>query len=236
VINDLDGEVVNLFQVLRDPVSADRLCRLLADTPYARGEYLAAVSATESAACPIERARRMVVRSHMGHGTSGSRFDRVAGFRMDGRSGTTNCAGEWAELPESLRVVRDRLRGVSIEQLPAVELLARLDGPQTLFYLDPPYLPETRTGKSRKAERYHTYRHEMTVDDHRELLAAACASQSMVMISGYPAGLYDEALKGWHRITVAARAHRNSPRTECLWLNPAAARQLQPSLPLGKAA
>ncbi len=223
IYNDLDGELVNLFRVLRSD-AAGALIEAVRLTPYARAEYLLAY---EPCADAVERARRMIVRSHMGHGTGAARIDRPSGFRSDGISGTTNVAGEWAELPGALAAIVDRLRGVSIDCRPALELVAVYDDPKALIYLDPPYVPETRSTKSRRpGEKYHTYAHELTVDDHVELLDAACASRAMIVISGYPAGLYDQRLQGWRRVERSARAHRNSPRTEVLWINPLAADRL----------
>jgi DNA adenine methylase len=217
--NDLDGDLVNLFRVLRSDAAAE-LLRLLSLTPYAREEYLAACEPTDD---PVERARRMVVRSHMAHGTGGARIDRPTGFRSDGITGSTNVAGEWADLPAALWAVVERLRGVAIESMPALELLDRFDAENALVYLDPPYLPATRSIKSRKpGERYHTYAHEMTVEQHVELMSACRASRAMIVISGYPHPLYDDHLPGWRSLEVAARAHRNSPRVEKIWLNPAA--------------
>jgi DNA adenine methylase len=222
IYNDLDGELVNLFQVLRSP-EAGELLRLLRLTPYSRAEYWASFEPVND---PLERARRTLVRSHMAHGT-GARMDRPTGFRTDGVSGTTNVAGEWAELPEALPAVVDRIRGVGLEQRPAIELVRKFSQPGILIYLDPPYLPATRSTKSRKpGERYHTYAFEMGVDDHRELLDACRASPAMIVLSGYPDPLYDEELPGWQRRQIAARAHRNSPSTECLWINPPASEAL----------
>lgn len=219
IYNDLDGELVNLFRVLRSN-EAPELLRQLRLTPYAREEYWAAF---EPADDPIERARRTVVRSHMAHGTGGARLDRPTGFRTDGVSATTNVAREWSELPDALSAVVDRMRGVNIEQRPAIELIEKFSASHTLFYLDPPYLPATRSTKSRKpGERYHTYAFELSVEDHHELLDACNRSGAMIVLSGYPDPLYDELLPGWTRVSTDARAHRNSPRTECLWLNPAA--------------
>jgi len=223
IYNDLDGELVNLFRVLRGN-RAPELLEALRLTPYARAEYAAALLPCED---DVERARRLVVRSYLAHGTGGARIDRPTGFRTDGASGTTNVAGEWADLPDALQAVIERMRGVNIEQRPALELLGRYAGPDTLFYLDPPYLPETRSTKSRKpGERYHTYTFEMTEADHVELLDTCRASDAMIALSGYPADLYVEMLAGWRCVTIDARAHRNSPRTECLWLNPAACQRM----------
>lgn len=223
IYNDLDGELVNLFQVLRGN-RASELLEAIRLTPYARAEYEAAFAPSDD---DVERARRTVVRSHLAHGTGGARMDRPTGFRTDGSSGTTNVAGEWADLPDALQAVITRLRGVNIEARPALDLLTRYAGPDTLFYLDPPYLPATRSRKSRKpGEKYHTYAVEMDEDDHAELLAICGASDAMIVLSGYPDPLYDQALGEWRRVSTDARAHRNSPRTEVLWLNPAAVERL----------
>lgn len=223
IYNDLDGELVNLFRVMRGN-RASELLDALRMTPYARAEYEAAFQACDD---DVERARRTIVRSYLAHGTGGARMDRPTGFRTDGASGGTNVAGEWADLPDALQAVIDRLRGVNIEQRPALELLERYAGPDTLFYLDPPYLPATRSTKSRKPnERYHTYAVEMTEYDHAELLIACERSSAMIVLSGYPDPFYDAQLPNWRRVEIAARAHRNSPRTECLWLNPATMERL----------
>lgn len=218
IYNDLDGELVNLFRVLRSS-EAGTLLQALRLTPFGRAEYLAAFEIVDN---PVERARRTIVRSHMGHGTGGARIDRPTGARIDGISGTTNVAGEWAELPDALQAIVDRMRGVNVEQKPAVDLVRYYSDPKVLVYLDPPYLPATRSPKSRKpGERYHTYAYELTIADHQELLDACIKSRAMIVLSGYPDDLYDTALAGWTRHEIAARAHRNSPRTEVIWINPA---------------
>jgi DNA adenine methylase len=232
VYNDVDGELVNLFRVLRSP-DAGELVRQVALTPYAREEYLEAHLPTDQ---PLERARRLIVRSHMGHGTRGTRTDRAAGFRSDGKTGGTRVAGEWADFPDQLEAIVERFRGVSLESRTAGELLAYWDDPSVLVYADPPYLPATRSDKAKQAEGYHTYAHEMTVEDHAGFLDQAQSSRSMMLISGYASDQYDAALRGWTRRETRARAHRNAERTECLWINPLAASRLGSGPLFGEAA
>jgi DNA adenine methylase len=126
IYNDLDGELVNLFQVLRGD-RAPELLEALRLTPYARAEYWAAFKPTAE---PVERARRTIVRSHLAHGTGGARMDRPTGFRTDGTSATTNVAGEWADLPDALHAVVERMRGVNIEARPALELIEKFNDPK----------------------------------------------------------------------------------------------------------
>lgn len=216
IINDLDDEVVNVFRVLRSP-RAEELIRAVRFTPYARAEQQLAY---EPAADPVERARRLIVRSHLSHGTGSTRTDRQNSFRVDGRSGTTNVAGEWAGLPPQLRLMVERLDGVSIESRDAVELIADYSSPNVLIYADPPYVHETRaTTKKKAGEMYHGYSHEMDEEAHRRLLAELVASKAMVLLSGYDCPLYAEALQGWRRVDKAARSYRNSARVESLWIN-----------------
>lgn len=221
VYNDLDDHVVGLFRVLRSPAQASRLIDLLALTPFARGEFEDAYAETDD---PVEEARRLVIRSYMGFGSDGHNAETRTGFRgASNRSGTTP-SHDWRNYPQALKAVVQRVSGVVIENRPAVAVMTQHDGPQTLHYVDPPYLPETRSTKSRKSgDRYHAYRHEMTLVDHVELLAFLKTLEGMVVLSGYPSDLYDEALlPTWMRVERKALADGARARTEALWMNPAA--------------
>jgi DNA adenine methylase len=110
------------------------------------------------------------------------------------------------------------VRGVVIENKPALDLIREHDGPHTLFYCDPPYLPRTRT--ARKA--YGPY--EMTEQEHRDLLRLLRRCKGKVMLSGYPSELYDRMLSGWTRHTFdvpnqASGAKKKDRETEVLWCN-----------------
>lgn len=218
VWNDLDGELVNLFTVLRGP-RAGELIDAVRLTPYARREFKAAY---EPAVDDVERARRLLVRSHMAHGQNGSRIDRNPGFRLDGVTGGTRVAGEWAEFHEQLWRYVSRWRGVTLESVPASELIARFDDPRVLIYADPPYVPDTRSQKMNRGQLDCGYVHEMTVQQHEELLHLLVSSKAMIVLSGYATPLYDDALQGWRRLEFDARAHSNLARTEVVWINPAA--------------
>lgn len=232
VYNDLDGDVVNLFRLLRQS-DADRLVELIRLTPFAREEFVAAYEACDD---PLERARRLIVRSFMGFGSVGATGNST-GFRSNStRSGTTP-AEDWGNYPEALEAVIGRMKGVVVENRPAVDVMRQHDGPETLHYVDPPYLPETRSKSSVSSTTpKNTYRHELPLEDHIALLDALTDLSVMVILSGYPAPLYDDRLCGWQRVERAALADGARARTEVLWLNPAAAAKSdQPSL-FGEAA
>lgn len=225
VYNDLDDDVVGLFRVLRDPVKAARLVELLRLTPFARVEFRAAYERVDD---DVEEARRLIVRSFMGFGSNANacreKGATSTGFRANTtRSGTTP-AQDWAGYPEALTAIVERMRGVVIEQVDAIACIEKHDGPKTLVYADPPYLPETRAISRATGGMRGTYRHEMTPSDHEALLACLRGCRSMVIVSGYPATLYDKALTGWRRVEVRAHADGARPRTEVIWMNPAAHR------------
>ena len=220
IYNDLDDEVTSLFEVLRDPGQAAELRQGLRLTPFARAEFEAAY---EPAGDPVERARRLLIRSFMGFGSDGHNPAVTTGFRAtSNRSGTTP-AHDWANLPNCLQDISARLQGVVIERKPAAEVMRQHDGPKTVFYVDPPYLPETRSAKSRKSGgKYHAYRHEMTQEDHVDLAEVLHGLTGMVVISGYDSALYQRLFDGWATRRKQTFANGAQAREEVLWLNPAA--------------
>lgn len=222
VYNDLDGEVVGLFRVLQDPAGAARLRELLALTPFAREEFNLSYEPADE---PVERSRRLIIRSFMGFGSnahaSTARGHRSTGFRGNSsRSGTTP-AHDWIGYPAALDAIRTRMHGVVIEHRDALKVMAQHDRPDTLHYVDPPYLPDLRSPANKYDLKYRMYRHEMTVEDHARLLEFLRGLKGMVVLSGYPSPMYDDALPGWERTTRRARADGARPRLEVLWLNPA---------------
>ena len=213
VYNDLDGEIVNLFSMARDHGS--ELCRQVELTPFARAEYAYAWEPSEE---PMERARRLLIRAHMGWGSSGatksSRHGKpTTGFRNNTRRSGTIPATDWSRLPDVIATVVKRMQGVVLEQQDAFTLIPALDDSAALFYVDPPYLPETRDDT--RAD----YRHELTNADHERLARLLRSLQGKVVLSGYASQAYEDLYKGWHRVEVAALADGGRPRTEVLWMN-----------------
>lgn len=219
VYNDLDGEVVNLFRVARD--RPRELRRALAWTPFSREDYTRALD--ERPEDPLEIARLMVVRCFMGFGSNANNRKVRSGFRSNSnRSGTTP-AGDWANLPQAYRAITRRLRGVTIENKPAAAIIEQQDSPETLFYLDPPYVHDTRAMD--KMHGHHGYAHEMTDTDHEALAEVLRTVRGMVVLSGYHGALYDRLFGHWQRLERAALADGAAPRVEVLWFNAAAWRR-----------
>ena len=213
VYNDLDKGLVTLFEVLRDRESAQELARLLTLTPFARESLEECYQGHD---CPIENSRRLIVRAFQGHGADSVVRQRRTGFRSARSIKNVAPAKQWATYPEAIIEFVERLQGVVIENKDWAYLLNRYDHPEALIYMDPPYLPETRT-------QLRGYRHEMTAEDHETMLQSILKSESMFVISGYDSDLYNDLLHGWHTVRLDVLAEKNQPRTEVLWLSPSIA-------------
>lgn len=206
VYNDLDDQVVNLFQIVRE--NGRELKQALAATPFSRNEFLAAALPTDD---KFEQARRTVIRSFMGFGSNG--VHQSTGFRANSnRSGTTP-AKDWSNYPDSLDALISRLQGVVIEHRDAVEVMKAHDGFQTLHYVDPPYVKSTRTDNG------DDYAHELTDEQHKKLLDCLKSLKGKVVLSGYASDIYDDNLAGWERVEKKALADGAAERTEVLWMN-----------------
>lgn len=208
-VNDLDGDVVNLFRcILQNP---ERLGRMVYYTPYSRQEY-ERTYLPEIPADPFDRATRFLVRCNQGYGFRTNEI-RV-GWKNDvqGRE-RAYAAKNWVALPEVISQAAERLRGVQIEHRPAAEVIARFNSENVLIYCDPPYVLSARIGGKRQ------YKHEMTDADHEELLAVLKEHRGPVLISGYPSELYDRELRDWYQNTASATGQLGRRRQEVLWMN-----------------
>lgn len=211
VYNDLDGEVVNFFRVLQDQDESARLERAVKYTPYSRKEFEKAHEVTDDA---VERAKRTMVRSFMGFGSNG--ISSKTGFKTVSTNSGSNQWNQWASRWENIAGLSRRLMGVVIENKDAKEVMAQQDSPDTLHFVDPPYVTGTRVIKD-------GYKFEMTDADHESLCTFLSTLKGMVILCGYPNAIYD-SLK-WECRQREAHADGASDRIECLWLNPAASKQ-----------
>lgn len=212
-VNDLDGDLMLFWRVLRD--RPDELAHVCALTPHSRAERDAALDRPEDLS-DLERARRVWV--CLSQGRSGTL--RATGWRYTvDDSAKTSMSRSLAAYVDRIPAVATRLRGVSLECRPALELIEAYGRHRnTLLYVDPPYLAETRS-----AGGAHNYRHEMPrLDQHQELAAALVACRATVVLSGYPSPLYDRLYAGWHRYeldSATSQGGTHQVRTEVLWSN-----------------
>jgi len=224
-INDVDRHVVNLFKVLRE--QPDELARVVELTPWSRYEYEAYMTSAKEkdyflqSEDPIENARRLLIRMNMGHG---SRSSDMGGWKHNVQTkGCGNSSSSlWKHMPRRIYLAAQRLKDAQIECRLAVEIIGRYRYSDVLIYADPPYPLSTRHNRM--------YKHEMTDQDHVELLKALEDHPGPVLLSGYGCELYDNQLQHWTRKTSMAFAEGGKEREEVLWINPVAARSIGTTL------
>lgn len=225
VYNDMWGTVVNVFRVLRDTEKAEQLIRALELTPFSRDEFMHAYH--EEGDTDVERARKTILRSFAGFGSASTNGEFLTGFRANSNKSGTTPAHDWRNYPANVPALVERLRGVLIENRPAVDVIRQQDGLETLHYVDPPYVHSSRNMKRGNA----AYAVEMTDADHEQLAEVLAGCKGMVMLSGYHTDLYDRLYGSWARVEREALADGAQPRREVLWLNAAcASRQSQARL------
>jgi DNA adenine methylase len=213
VVNDLDGRLTNFWRVLQGIETFQRFKRILEVTPFSEPEFVWAEHEHESDA--VQDAVNFFIRCRQSLAGRMSCFSPISRNRT--RRAMNEQASSWLGAVEGLAAVHERLKGVVILSREAVEVIRQQDGPRTLFYIDPPYLHETRASKD-------VYRFEMEVEKHQEILGAIRECVGKVMISGYRSRLYEEVLGNWstHEFNVPNQAAGGSEKrrmTEVLWCN-----------------
>jgi DNA adenine methylase len=212
--NDIDGDVVNFFRVLRD--RSEELIRVCALTPFSREEYYQAIHGSQHGISDVERARRFFIRARQtrtGLAQTAS-LGRWANCKNTSRSGMSGVVSRWLGGVEGLDEVADRIMRVQIENRPAIDVIKLYDSPNTLFYCDPPYVHSTR-GDTK------SYGFEMDDRQHRLLADTLKSIEGKAAISGYRCELMDELFKGWHRFDAPAKKVHSTKdeRQESLWTN-----------------
>jgi DNA adenine methylase len=212
--NDLDGEVVTFFRVLRE--QKETLIEAIGLTPFSREEFEEAIAPSEVPLTDLERARRFFIRARQvrtGLAQTAS-SGRWAHCLLTSRAGMAGAVSRWLGSVEDLPEIAQRLLRVQIENAPALEVIKRYDSPETLLYCDPPYPHESR-GDSK------AYRYEMTDDEHRNLAECLHQVEGKVALSGYHCDLLDTLYGDWYCNEAPARTTHSVKqlRTEVLWTN-----------------
>lgn len=216
-INDIDNAVTRFFQTCRN--HPDELARAIEMTPWARDEFEEA-SPRKEGLDDIEAARQFAVKCWMSFGArleTSKSWRHSTGAKVNGGPDNPKL---WSRVPALVYEVARRLKEAQIEIRPAVDVIYAHNGPEVLIYADPPYLRSTRTLHGDQ------YRHEMSVEEHEDLLKALVKHEGMVVLSGYSNDLYEDYLKGWRIITKATTAERGVKRVETLWINQRAKEEL----------
>lgn len=213
--NDLDGEIVNFFRVLRE--EKDKLVEAIGLTPFSREEFALACKLDPNVS-PLERARRFYVRARQVRTglAQTATLGRWANCKNTSRAGMSGVISRWLGAIEDLPLIAERLLRVQIENRPALDIIRLYDSPDTLFYCDPPYIHDTR-GDAR------AYGYEMTNQQHAELATLLNNVRGKVAISNYQCALMERLYPAskWHKTVSAARTNHatKGTRIEILWTN-----------------
>ena len=212
--NDLDGEVVNFFRVLRR--QRDEFIKLVGLTPFSREEYFLALSEHDPDGTPMDRALSFFIRARQARTglAQTATLGRWANCKNTSRSGMSGVVSRWLGSVESLPEIASRLLRVQIENRPAPDVIKLYDAPGTLFYCDPPY-PHDSRGDSR------AYSYEMSDDEHIRLAKLLQAAKGKVAISGYRCELMNRLYANWNlHLAPPKRSHSvKQIRQEALWTN-----------------
>jgi len=219
VYNDVDHRLVNFFWIIRN--RPEELALKMLFTPYARAEYKNCKEEDDRDAMEDARRFATVAKQSMG-GAWGRAWSSVV---THSRRGMASSNSRWLNLPVDILAAAERLSTIQIENLDLFDLIRRYDRPETLFYLDPPYHPETRTPK--------VYRFETTAEWHTKLLDCLRSVRESVVLSGYSHPEYESRLADWERhefqVSCRSNVHSNGSisgapkRTEVVWIKGARA-------------
>jgi DNA adenine methylase len=204
LVNDMNSLVVNFFRVLRD--QTDALIFALEATPWSRDEYNESHIPTDDA---VENARRFVTRIWQAHASD---LAKKTGWKSRGsKQPARGMSVRWQRVPSELAEIATRLKDAEIENRPAIDVMRRFATKDSLIYADPPYLMQTRTQKM--------YAHEMSLDEHLEMLDVLNSHPGPAVISGYESSVYERHLKAWKKVVVKPpKVEKQAERMEVLWV------------------
>jgi DNA adenine methylase len=151
-----------------------------------------------------------LVRTRMSRGGLGKAFAKSERLR-GGEPGDLHA---WRTAITSIPTIRTLFQSITLLNEDAFTLIPKINDPDTLLYLDPPYLPSSRVSPQ-------AYDYELTTEQHDNLLSLAIASKCRIAISGYHSNLYDSRLPAagffLFEFPVPNRAGKGT-RLECLWV------------------
>jgi len=212
--NDIDGNVVNFFRVLRE--NTDELIRQIKLTPWARAEFELSLELTED---KIEAARRFFV--CMGLGVKNSLRTTKGQFRLKVNE---EASGVIPVLYHSeIEKIANRFNQVQIEQMNYDYMIKKCDNEDTLFYFDPPYVVSKRTHDK-------VYMIEFTNEDHIKAAILLKQIKGYAIVSGYACNLYTELYENydWQRKDRESNTNSGGKRIESIWLCPRTSEALKP--------
>lgn len=240
IVNDVNRHLTNFWDVLKDPSMFEMFCRHMEATPFSQAEWersqyeLYVMEQTvQQLITPLNpwnshRELSPEVRaewaSHFMTSVRQSRqglqkcFATISKGRR--RRGMNEQVSAWLNAVDGLPIAHDRLSRVLIMIGDALDCIKKTDHVDTLFYCDPPYLPETRSSPGSYGP------HEMTPEQHQDLLDLLATIEGKFMLSGYPSEMYAAMAKkhGWNSVEILIPNQASSKKVkdikkEVVWMN-----------------
>lgn len=224
VANDIHRGLFNFWRSLRDPAVFAVMRDIVEAMPFSEEEYSRAAKICGMAAFDAESVQgRASLAAEFFLFCRQSMAGRMKGFapltRNRTRRGMNEQAAAWLSAVDGLGEVHARLRRVVVLNQDFAACIKGQDGPRTWFYIDPPYVPDSRASPE-------VYRHELPFERHRELLDILAGIQGRFALSGYHCPEYDAAAEraGWRLVEFdlpnhAAGGAKKRRMVECLWMN-----------------
>lgn len=213
VINDLDDNIVRIYQALRD--EPKEFIRRLNLCKYCEKTFERAAKKAKTAEFDdyLDQAVNEFIVRRMSRGGLKKAFawsNRLRG----GQPGDVNA---WETALKGLPDLAERLKEVYAFSKPAIEVMKTFNQPDAFVYCDPPYLHETRVSKT-------VYSSEMTTDDHIELAHMLNSWNGKAMLSGYMSPLYRRLYRDWNIEKKKISNHSSQQKSkekkvEILWKN-----------------
>lgn len=221
VVNDIYGELTNFWRVLQDERTFERFQHRISLIPFSEAEFdeakLGDADGPLGGDTAVARAIRFFILARQSR--QGLMRDFATLSRNRTRGGINEQVSAYLGVIEGLPAIHARLRNVVILKQEALDVIRRQDGEHVLFYNDPPYLQSTRSAKD-------AYAHEMSEDQHRELLTVLAGITGKFMLSGYPSELYSQfaTQHNWVRWEKQVDNKASSSKVkqtmhECVWCN-----------------
>lgn len=219
VYNDIDSGLNLFFKILRDKDKAEKLKEKLDLTPYSREEFFNCRDTWRDETDEIEKARKWYVSVMQ---SFSSNFSTWSHSKSKSRRGMSQSVSQWlGKIENDLPNAIERLKMVQVEHMDYSDLIQKYDNKDTLFYLDPPYIHETR-------KMTYEYAHEMDNEQHKKLVSVLLNIKGKAILSGYDHEIYNQLIEhGWQKISLGEFDKRSekainesrSKGEEFIWIN-----------------
>ena len=221
VVNDKHGWLMRFWEVMADDEKFEHFVRMVNGSPFSEDVFNNCLGVIESNDIlqihPVDAAYNFFIVARKSRQGLMKDFATISKNRV--RRGMNEQVSAWLTAVEGLPEVHERMKRVVVLNREATDVIRQMDATTSLFYLDPPYMKETRSAKN-------TYEFEMTHEQHEQLLIQLSQIKGKFILSGYWSELYDSYAKrfNWSCENILLPNNSSSSsikelKKEYLWMN-----------------